>query len=65
MGLFDFISNSTRMPEMYRDTLRSEGVRKSRELFQQQTTNAPIIREEVRRGRNLYKQNKKQSNHSL
>lgn len=65
MGVFDFIRNSVRMPEMYRDTLRSESARKSRELFQQQTANASIIREEVRRGRNMYKRNKKQSNHSL
>lgn len=65
MRLFDFISNSIRMPKMYRDSLRSEDARKSRKLFQQQTANAPIIREEVRRGRNLYKRNKKQSNHSL
>ncbi len=65
MGVFDFIRNSVRMPEMYRDTLRSESARKSRELLQQQTANASIIREEVRRGCNLYKRNKKQSNHSL
>lgn len=60
MGLFDFIRDSIRMPEMYRDTLRSEGVRKGRELFQRQTADVPVIREAGYQCRKLRKRNKKQ-----
>lgn len=62
MGLFDWVLKSVRMPKMYRDLRKSEGIRKGRELFRENTEDAPVIKEGVRKKYRLYKQNKKTNN---
>ncbi len=58
MSLFDFIRNSTRMPKVYRDTPKLEDACKGRELLRENTVGSATIREGMRRGCKLLRQNK-------